>query len=127
MSSMMLLDFLAETRIEEAIAQGMLDNLPGAGRPLVLADDRLVPEGLRAAYRILMNAHCAPPEVDARRELAALVASLATLDDDVARRRALAKVALLEASLEASGSRRNRRSTAFARRPGRLGKGTLES
>jgi hypothetical protein len=51
MSGMMLLDFLAEARIEEAIAQGALDNLPGVGRPLVLADDRLVPEGLRAAYR----------------------------------------------------------------------------
>ncbi len=123
MSGLMLLDFLAEARIEEAIAQGMLDNLPGAGRPLVLADYRLVPEGLRAAYRILMNAHCAPPEVDARREVAALVASLAPLDDDAARRRTLAKVALLEARLEANGWRRNRRSTAFAGRPGRRGKG----
>jgi hypothetical protein len=64
MSGMMLLDFLAEARIEEAIAQGTLDNLPGVGRPLVLADDRLVPEGLRAAYRILLNARCAPPEVE---------------------------------------------------------------
>jgi hypothetical protein len=127
MSGMMLLDFLAEARIEEAIAQGMLDNLPGVGRPLVLADDRLVPEGLRAAYRMLMNARCAPPEVDARREVAALVASLATLDDDAARRRTLVKVALLEARLEASGWRRNRRSTAPGRRLGRLGKGALES
>jgi hypothetical protein len=127
MSGMTLLDFLAEARIEEAIAQGMLDNLPGAGRPLVLADDRLVPEGLRAAYRTLMNAGCAPPEVDARREVAALVASLATLDDDDARRRTLAKVALLEARLEASGWRRNRRATACGRHSGRLGKGALES
>ena len=82
MSGLMLFDFLAEARIEEAIAQGMLDNLPCAGKPLILADDRLVPEGLRAAYRILMNARCVPPEVDARREVAALVVSLATLDDD---------------------------------------------
>ena len=127
MSGLMLFDFLAEARIEEAIAQGMLDNLPGAGQPLVLADDRLVPEGLRAAYRILMNARCVPPEVEARREVAALVASLATLDDDAARRRTLAKVALLKARLEASGWRRNRRSTASGRHPGRLGTGALES
>ena len=125
MSGMMLLDFLAEARIEEAIAQGMLDNLPCAGKPLILADDRLVPEGLRAAYRILMNARCVPPEVDARREVAALVVSLATLDDDAARRRTLAKVALLKARLEASGWRRNRRSTASGRHPGWLG--ALES
>ena len=125
MSGLMLFGVLAEARIEEPIAQGLPDNLPGAGRPLVLADDRLVPEGLRAAYRILMNAHCAPPEVDARRELAALVVSLATLDDDAARRRTLAKVALLEARLEASGWRRKRRSTASGRHPGWLG--ALES
>ena len=56
MSNLTLLDYLAEARIQEAIAQGLLHNLPGAGRPLVLADDRLVPEGLRAAYRILSNA-----------------------------------------------------------------------
>jgi hypothetical protein len=127
MSGLMLFEFLAEARIEQAIAQGMLDNLPGAGQPLVLADDRLVPEGLRVAYRILMNARCVPPEVEARREVAALVASLATLDDDAALRRTLAKVALLKARLEASGLRRNRRSTASGRRPGRLGNGALES
>ncbi len=126
MSGMTLLDFLAEARIEEAIAQGMLDNLPGAGRPLVLADDRLVPEGLRAAYRILMNARCAPPEVDGRHEVAALLASLVTLEDDDARRRTLARVALLQACLEASRWRRNRRSTGSGWHPGRLGKGALE-
>ena len=127
MSGLMLFEFLAEARIEQAIAQGMLDNLPGAGQPLVLADGRLVPEGLRVAYRILMNARCVPPEVEARREVAALVASLATLDDDAALRRTLAKVALLKARLEASGLRRNRRSTASGRHPGRLGTSAFES
>lgn len=127
MTALMLFDFLAEAHIEEAMAQGMLDNLPGAGRPLVLADDRLVPDGLRAAYRILMNAGCVPPEVEARREVAALVALLATLEDDAARRRMLARVALLEARLEASGWRGNRRSTGYGRHPGRLGKGALGS
>jgi len=126
MSDLMLFDALAEARIEEAIAQGMLDNLPGAGRPLVLADDRLVPEGLRAAYRVLTNAGCVPPQVEERRELADLVALLATLDDDDARRRTLAKVGLLGARLEASGPRRNRRSAGYGRHPGRLGKGALE-
>ena len=40
MSGLTLLDALAEARIEEAIARGELDGLPGAGRPLVLDDDR---------------------------------------------------------------------------------------
>ena len=111
MSGLTLLDALAEARIEEAIARGELDGLPGAGRPLVLDDDRLIPEELRAAYRLLKNAGFVPPEVEARRDVADLVALLATLDDDATRRRAVAKLALLKARLEVSGtgSRRNRR------------------
>jgi len=123
MSELTLLDYLAESRIEQAIAQGLLDNLPGAGRPLVLTDDRLVPEPLRAGYRILSNAGCAPPEVDARRELAALVAFLATLQDDTARRRTLAKVALLKARLEGSASRANHGSAGCRRQQPRIGRG----
>jgi hypothetical protein len=45
-----------EARIEEAMPRGEFDALPGADRPLVLDDDRLAPEELRAAYRVLKNA-----------------------------------------------------------------------
>ena len=60
---MLALEWIAERRIAEAVSQGEFDNLPGAGRPLDLDDDALVPEELRAAYRILKNAGIAPPEV----------------------------------------------------------------
>jgi hypothetical protein len=103
-SALLLLDALAEARIEEAMREGALDGLPGAGRPLDLDDDRLVPEELRAAYRILKNAGFVPPEVEARRDAADLAALLATLDDDDARRRALVRLALIETRLEASGT-----------------------
>jgi DnaJ-like protein len=102
-SALSVLDALAEARIEEAMREGAFDDLPGMGRPLTLDDDRLVPEHLRAAYRILRNAGFVPPEVEARRERARLATLLATLDDDAARRRALAKLALVEAALQASG------------------------
>jgi hypothetical protein len=58
-----MLDFLAERRIAEAIANGELDELPGKGRPLELDDDALVPEDQRVANRVLKNAGAAPPEV----------------------------------------------------------------
>jgi hypothetical protein len=51
-----LLDPLAESRIAEAMARGDFDDVPGAGRPLELADDTLAPRELRGAYRILKNA-----------------------------------------------------------------------
>jgi hypothetical protein len=57
------LDALVERRIEAAIARGELDNLPGAGRPMDLDDDPLVPDELRVAYRLLKNAGYVPPEL----------------------------------------------------------------
>jgi len=57
------LDALVERRIQSAIARGEFDDLPGAGRPLALDDDALVPEELRVAYRLLKNAGDVPPEL----------------------------------------------------------------
>lgn len=97
-------DQIAEAKIAEAMRDGAFDNLPGAGRPLDLDDDRLVPEELRMAYRILRNAGYVPPEVEARKEAADLRQLLrVTTADEPARRRALARLALLEARLEANG------------------------
>jgi Domain of unknown function (DUF1992) len=53
---MLALELLAERKIAEAIERGEFDDLPGAGKPLELEDDPLVPEELRMAYRILRNA-----------------------------------------------------------------------
>jgi len=48
--------YLAERRLEEAVARGEFDHLPGAGRPLDLDDeDPLLPEEMRMARRILRN------------------------------------------------------------------------
>lgn len=64
-----MLDFLVEQKLAEAVSRGEFDNLPGAGRPLDLHDDKLVPEDLRVAYRILKNAGYVPPEVEALNEI----------------------------------------------------------
>ena len=58
-----ILDQIVERRIAEAIERGEFEGLPGAGRPLELDDDRLVPEELRVAYRILKNAGYVPDEI----------------------------------------------------------------
>ncbi|MGQ0654722.1 MAG: DnaJ family domain-containing protein [Betaproteobacteria bacterium] len=60
---MLLFELLAEQKICEAVSRGELEGLPGAGRPLDLEDDALVPEDLRIAYRILRNAGYTPGEV----------------------------------------------------------------
>jgi hypothetical protein len=97
---MHFLDLLAEQRIAEAERDGMLKDLPGAGAPLNLDDDRLIPEDLRMAYRILKNAGYVPPEVTALRELAELEELLRRAEGE-GRSRAERKLELLRQSLEA--------------------------
>ena len=53
---MLALEIIAERRIDEAVARGEFDNLPGAGQPLDLYEDPLVPPEARMARRILRNA-----------------------------------------------------------------------
>jgi hypothetical protein len=66
---------LIEQRIREAEARGEFDDLPGAGRPLDLDDDLLVPEDLRVAHRILKNAGYVPPEAQQLAEINQLIAA----------------------------------------------------
>jgi hypothetical protein len=90
-----MLDFLVEQKLLEAVSRGEFDDLPGAGRPLDLDHDPLVPEDLRLAYRILKNAGFVPPEVQTLNEIATLE-RLAIGDAT-----AVKKLALLKARIEA--------------------------
>jgi sirohydrochlorin ferrochelatase len=67
---------LVEQRISEAMARGEFDHLPGAGKPLDLDDDLLVPEEERIAVRIMKNAGCVPPEVERFAAVERLLASI---------------------------------------------------
>ncbi len=92
---MNIFDTLVEQRIREAQARGELDDLPGAGAPLELDHDTLIPEELRVAYRILKNAGYVPPEVEALRDLRALEQALERSESSAERRRLLARMSAL--------------------------------
>ena len=47
--------FVAEQKIQEALKEGVFDNLPGAGKPLVQEDLSHLPPEMRMAYTILKN------------------------------------------------------------------------
>lgn len=100
-----LFELLAERRIREAQERGEFADLPGIGAPLPAEDLGLVPEDLRAAYRVLKNAGYVPPEVEARREAASLRALIAQLDDSQACAHALAKLQLLNLRIGERGGR----------------------
>ena len=94
-----MFDRLAEERIREAIERGELDGLRGAGKPLVLDDDALVPPEQRAAYRVLRNAGFVPEELRTRAELRAVQATLDETRDVAERRRALRRLEALRIKL----------------------------
>jgi hypothetical protein len=99
---------LVERRIEEAMARGEFDDLPGAGKPLALDDDPLVPEELRVAYRILKNAGAVPAELEEICEVNQLLAALGRSErgselDDAGAAQAGRRLRALLYRLEASG------------------------
>ena len=84
-----LIDQIAERHIAAAQRDGQFDQLAGAGAPLVLEDDSLVPEALRAGYRLLKNAGYIPPELEQRRELLQLCDLLGQCASDSPQQQAL--------------------------------------
>ncbi len=57
-----------EEQIQEAVARGEFDNLPGTGKPLNLEDDALTGDKA-AAYRLLKQNSYAPPEIELLKEI----------------------------------------------------------
>ena len=80
---------LAERKIQEAMREGLFDNLKGQGKPHVFEDETWVPEDLRMAYRVLKNSNCIPPEVELKKEILNLRDLIMSLDDEKERLRKL--------------------------------------
>jgi hypothetical protein len=98
------LDALVERRIAGAIARGEFDDLPGAGRPLALDDDPLVPEEVRVAHRILKNAGFVPPELEQIAEVNRLLAAVERAElGDAEQVHASRRLRALLIRIEASG------------------------
>jgi hypothetical protein len=72
---------LAESKIQAAKARGEFDNLPGQGKPLPPDGFARVRGELRMGYRLLKNADCVPPELEARKEVARLGTLIAATGD----------------------------------------------
>ncbi|MGH8641072.1 MAG: DnaJ family domain-containing protein [Burkholderiales bacterium] len=92
---MLTLDAIAERRIREAQERGEFDDLPGAGAPLEPEDNALVPEELRAAYRILKNSGFLPPELQVYSEIREVEQLLQRVADDGERARLMSRINFL--------------------------------
>jgi hypothetical protein len=69
--------------------------LPGAGAPLELEDEALVPQDLRAGYRVLKNSGFLPPELEIYREIRDVEQLLQRVADDDERARLMSRINFL--------------------------------
>lgn len=83
---------IIEERILQAQKRGEFENLPGAGKPLEIEDDRHIPEDLRLAYKILKNAGCVPPEIELKKEIHETRDLLAAMEDTALKYRTLRRL-----------------------------------
>ncbi|SDG87505.1 DUF1992 domain-containing protein [Propionivibrio dicarboxylicus] len=81
---MLFFEILAEQKIRDAIANGDLDDLPGAGQPLDLVDEPFVSPEQRMVNHILKRAGLVPSEVSMRQAVARLREEIRQLPADQA-------------------------------------------
>jgi len=103
--SLAFIEAIAEERIRAAQENGEFDDLPGRGKPLDLDDDAHVPPELRMAWRVLKNAGCLPPELEAEREIKTALELLANLTDEAERYRQMQRLNLMITKLNESRRR----------------------
>ena len=75
-----------DEKIEEAIAKGEFDNLPGKGKPLDLDAYFATPEHLRMGYSIMKSANIIPEEMELLRQIEGLKKSLDSCTSQIEKR-----------------------------------------
>jgi len=76
----------ADEKIQEAIAKGEFDNLPGQGKPLDLDAYFTTPEDLRMGYSILKSADIIPEEMQLLKQVEGLKKSLDSCTSQIEKR-----------------------------------------
>lgn len=99
---MKCLAIIAEQKISQAIEEGRLKTDGWKDKPLKLDDDRMVPDDLKMAYKMLKNAGFLPPEIESRKEIKRLEELIATTEDEHTRVKQMRKLSVLMAKVEAS-------------------------
>jgi Domain of unknown function (DUF1992) len=100
---------VAENRIQEAIASGEFENLPGAGEALSLEEYFSTPGDVRIAYSILKTANCVPAEVELLNEISRLEQDNRQTTDSAAKRSLQQTLANRRLELAVALERRARR------------------
>ena len=91
---------LTERQIQKALAEGKLDKLPGAGKPLPDRPEETVTDAATlAGVRIMAEAGALPEEFALKKQLSELRKAYANLTDPKERKTMMAEMAALEMRL----------------------------
>jgi hypothetical protein len=101
--------WIAERRIQEAMASGEFENLPGAGAPLDLDEYFSAPGDVRMAHSILKSGNCVPAEVELLNEISRLEQADRQTTDAAAKRSLRQTLANRRMELAVALERRARR------------------
>ena len=96
---------LAERQILKAQAEGQLDNLKGAGKPLDMSGDGSADA---VGLRIMAEAGALPREIELRKAVEAQTLVVRAATDDETRRQAMKKLADLQLRLDIEREARRR-------------------
>ncbi|SDO73257.1 protein of unknown function [Desulforhopalus singaporensis] len=96
--------FIAEQKIVQAMKERDLTASKWKNKPLPLDDDRLVPDDLKMAYKLLKNSGYLPPEIEERKEVQKLEDLIAATEDEHERVRQMKKLNVLLMKVEARRS-----------------------
>lgn len=83
----MRLERIVEAAIQEALARGDFENLPGKGKPIDLSDYFDTPEDVRVAAAVLKNADLVPVELELLQEIVTLKERISSSSDEAEKRR----------------------------------------
>jgi len=100
---------IAENRIQEAIASGEFENLPGAGEPLDFEQYFSTPGEVRVGHSILKAANCVPTEVELLNEISRSEQALRQTRDPAEKRSLQQRLANRRLALAIALERRARR------------------
>jgi hypothetical protein len=100
---------LAEQIIQEAMARGEFDDLPGRGKPVDLSTYFDTPADVRAAYALLKNAGMVPQEVELLQEIASLKEQMASARSQEQNQKLFRRMQELQVQFAVMIERRKRR------------------
>ena len=113
--NMLLIQRIAERKIQEAIDNGEFENLPGKGNPLKFDKEPRMPDSCRTSYKLLKNAGVLPEEMQLKKEIYSIQELLDVCEDDAERKKLRKKMNAKQLRYDLLMERRSSKGASYSR------------